>query len=114
MTNAPRFSVGGGFTFDVPIGDGRITLNGDGKWQSKVYFTEFNNRDAEQSAYFISNAGLTYHSPNDRWSLGGWVKNIGNEFVIANNIIAAATFAYPRVGSLMPPRTYGATLGFNF
>jgi iron complex outermembrane receptor protein len=114
LPNAPRFSVGGGFTFDVPIGDGRITLNGDGKWQSKVYFTEFNNRDAEQSAYFMANAGLTYHSPNDRWSLGGWVKNIGNEFVIANNIIAAATFAYPRVGSLMPPRTYGATLGFNF
>lgn len=114
LPNAPRFSVGGGFNFDLPVGDGKITLNGDGKWQSKVYFSEFNNRDAEQSGYFMANAGLTYHARNDRWTLGAWVKNIGNEFVIANNIIAAATYAYPRVGSLMPPRTYGATLGVNF
>lgn len=114
LPNAPRFSLGGGFTWDVPVGTGKVTLNGDGKWQSKVYFTEFNNRDAEQDAYFMANMGLTYHAARDRWSLGAWVKNIGNEFVIANNIIAAATYQFPRVGSVMPPRTYGATLSFNF
>ncbi|MES2020049.1 MAG: TonB-dependent receptor [Pseudomonadota bacterium] len=114
LPNAPRTSFGGGFNWDVPVGSGKITLNGDAKWQSKVYFTEFNNRDAEQGAYAMANAGLTYHAAKDRWSLGVWVKNIGDEFVIANNIIAAATYQFLRVGSLMPPRTYGATLGINF
>ncbi|MDH7974307.1 TonB-dependent receptor [Sphingomonas sp. AR_OL41] len=114
LPNAPRFSLGGGFNWDVPLGDGKVTLTGDAKWQSKVYFTEFNNRDAEQGSYLMANAGLTYHAARDRWSLGVWVKNLGNEFVIANNIIAAATYQFPRVGSLMPPRTYGATFSVNF
>lgn len=114
LPNAPRVSVGGGFNWDVPVGIGKISFNGDAKFQSKVFFTEFNNRDAEQGSWFMANAGVTYHAPDDRWTLGAFVKNLTNEFVIANNIVAAATYAYPRVGSIMPPRTYGATLGYNF
>ncbi len=115
LPNAPRFTVGGGFNWDIPLGnDSRISVNGDIKWQSKVYFTEFNNRDAEQGAYAMANAGITWHAPDDRYSIGAWVKNITNEFVVANNIIAAATFAHVRVGSVMPPRTYGVTAAFNF
>ena len=115
LPNAPRFTFGGGFNWDIPLGnDSRLAVNGDIKWQSKVYFTEFNNRDAEQGAYAMANAGLTWHSPNDRYSIGAWVKNLTNKFVISNNIITAATFAYVRVGSVMPPRTYGVTAAFNF
>ena len=84
LPNAPRFTVGGGFNWDIPLGnDSRLAVNGDIKWQSKVYFTEFNNRDAEQGSYAMANAGLTWHAPGDRFSIGGWVKNITNEFVIA-------------------------------
>lgn len=115
LPNAPRFTFGGGFNWDIPLGnDSRLAVNGDIKWQSKVYFSEFNNRDAEQGAYAMANAGLTWHSPNDRYSIGAWVKNLTNKFVISNNIITAATFAYVRVGSVMPPRTYGVTAAFNF
>lgn len=115
LPNAPRFTFGGGFNWDIPLGnDSRLAVNGDVKWQSKVYFSEFNNSDAEQGAYAMANAGLTWHSPNDRYSIGAWVKNLTNKFVISNNIITAATFAYVRVGSVMPPRTYGVTAAFNF
>lgn len=115
LPNAPRFSFGGGFNWDVPLGNGgKVSLNGDVKWQSKVYFTEFNNSDAEQGAYAIANAGITYHAADDRFTIGAWVKNLTDRFVIANNIIAAATFAYVRVGSVMPPRTYGVTASINF
>jgi iron complex outermembrane receptor protein len=114
LPNAPRYSFGGGFNWDIPMGEAKISLGGDMKYQSKVFFSEFNNRDAVQGSYVLLNASAAYHSPNDQWTLTGWVKNLTNKFIIANNIIAAATYAYPRVGSLMPPRTYGATLGFNF
>ena len=60
------------------------------------------------------NAAVTYHGPDDRYTIGGWVKNLTNEFVIANNIVSAGTFAYVRVGSLLPPRTYGLTLSLKF
>ncbi len=115
LPNAPRFTFGGGFNWDIATGnDSHLSVNGDLKWQSKVYFTEFNNRDAEQGSYAMANAGLTWHAPGDRYSIGAWVKNLTNEFVISNNIITAATFAYVRVGSVMPPRTYGVTAAFNF
>ncbi|MDB5702280.1 MAG: TonB-dependent receptor [Sphingomonadales bacterium] len=114
LPNAPKYSFGAGFAWDIPIGDSKVTINGDAKWQSMVFFSEFNNRDAEQKSYLLANAGVTFHARDDRFTVGAWVKNLTDKFVIANNIVAAATYAYPRVGSVMPPRTYGATVGFNF
>jgi iron complex outermembrane recepter protein len=115
LPNAPEFTFGGGFNWDIHIGnDSRLSVNGDLKWQDQVFFTEFNNRDAEQGSYAIANAGVTWHAPGDRYSIGAWVKNLTNEFIIANNIITAQTFAFVRVGSLMPPRTYGVTANFKF
>ena len=114
LPNAPKYTFGGGFSWDIPFGESKLTINGDAKWQSMVFFSEFNNRDAQQKSYLMANAGATFHAPSDRWTAGVWVKNLTNKFVIANNIIAAATYAFPRVGSIMPPRTYGATVGFNF
>ena len=114
LPNAPSFSFGGGFDYTVPLGRSKIVADADMSYQSKVYFTEFNNYDAEQKGFALFNAGLTYYTPGERFMVRGWVKNIGDKYVVANNIITAATFAYVRVGSLMPPRTYGLTLGTKF
>ena len=115
LPNAPRFSAGGGFDLDIPTGgDTRLTFSGDAKYQTKVFFSEFNNRDAFQGAYTMLNTSLTFHGPDDRYTVSAWVKNLTDEFVIANNIVSAGTFAYVRVGSMLPPRTYGGTLAFKF
>lgn len=115
LPNAPAWSFGGGANYKLPLGDtGDLIFNADVVWQDKVYFTEFNNRDAEQDSYALVNASMTFQSPDERWSVTGWVKNLTDEFAIANNIVAAPLFGSVRVGSLTPPRTYGVTLGYNF
>ncbi|WP_300973638.1 TonB-dependent receptor [Sphingomonas sp. LHG3406-1] len=114
LPSAPSFSFGGGVNYTIPLGSSKLVADADMSYQSKVYFTEFNNRDAEQDGYALFNAGLTWHSPGERFSVGAWVKNIGDKEVISNAIITAATFAFVRVGSMMPPRTYGLTLGTKF
>lgn len=114
LPSAPSFSFGSGVNYTIPLGSSKLVADADMSYQSKVYFTEFNNRDAEQKGYALFNAGLTWHSPGDRFSVGAWVKNIGDKEVISNAIITAATFAFVRVGSMMPPRTYGLTLGTKF
>lgn len=114
LPNAPSFSFSTGLDYTVPFGQSKVVLAGDVSYQSKVYFTEFNNYDAEQKGYALLNGSVTYHSPADRWTLAVWVKNAANKYVIANNIVAAATFAYVRVGSLLPPRTFGVTAGLNY
>jgi iron complex outermembrane receptor protein len=114
LPNAPKFAFGGGLSYSIPLGLSRVVLDTDMSYQSKVYFTEFNNADAEQKGYALVNAAVTYHSPGDRYTLSAWVKNATDKYAIANNIVAAATFAFVRVGSLTAPRTFGVTGGFNF
>jgi iron complex outermembrane receptor protein len=114
LPNAPSFSFGAGFDYTVPMGASKIVADADVSYRSKVYHTEFNNSDAEQDGYALFNAGLTYYSPGERFSVSGWVKNLTDEYVVSNAIVTAATFAFVRVGSLLPPRTYGLTLGAKF
>jgi iron complex outermembrane recepter protein len=115
LQNAPEFSARGAISYDWVMADeSRVTFRSDVNWQDRVFFTEFNNADATQAAHAIWNAGISYASPNDKYTVDLWVRNITDEFVIVNNIITAPLFNSVRVGSLAPPRTYGVTLGVNF
>ena len=115
LANAPQYTLRLGATYDWPLGDyGDLSLHAEGNYQSKVYFTEFNNSDAYQGGRAIYDASVRYTPPNGHWTLDLWAKNLTDRFVIANNIVAAATFGFVRVGSLLPPRTFGATLGYKF
>jgi iron complex outermembrane receptor protein len=42
------------------------------------------------------------------------VRNAADKFAIANDIISAPLYANVRVGTVMPPRTYGITFGYKF
>lgn len=114
LPNAPSFSFGGGLNYTIPMGASKLVADADISYRTKVYHTEFNNYDAEQKGYALLNAGLTYQSPDERFSVGVWVKNVTDKYVVSNGIVAAGTFAFVRVGSLMPPRTFGLTLGAKF
>lgn len=115
LSNAPEWTVAMFADYRVELGNsGSIDLSADVNLQDEVFFTEFNNQDARQSSFIVANASVTYRSPEDRWSLSLWGRNLFDTFAIANNIIAAPLYGNVRVGSLRPPRTYGATLGFNF
>ena len=115
LANAPEYTLRLGATYDLPLGRyGDLSLHAEGNYQSKVYFTEFNNSDAYQGGRAIYDASLRYTHPNGHWTLDLWGKNLTDRFVVANNIVAAATFGFVRVGSLLPPRTFGATLGYKF
>jgi iron complex outermembrane receptor protein len=113
LPNAPKFSFGGGFDYKIPLARGDVKLGADVQYQAKIYFTEFNNSDAEQSGYALVNAKVGYHDRSG-WSVTAWARNLGNKYAIANNIVAAPTFGQVRVGSVIAPRTYGATVGFDF
>jgi iron complex outermembrane receptor protein len=55
-----------------------------------------------------------YEGGDGKWSVMGWVRNATDEFIYSNNIITAPLYGSVRVGSLLPPRTYGLTLSLNF
>ena len=115
LANAPEFTVAVFADHTVDLGtSGTIDLSADLNFQDEVFFTEFNNRDARQEAFAMANASVTYRSPDERWSVAVWGKNIFDKYALANTIVTAPLYGFVSVGSLRPPRTYGVTLGIDF
>ena len=115
LPNAPKYTVGVVGDYRIDLGQaGSLSLRGDMNLQADVFFTEFNNSDAQQDGFVLANASATWKPRNDRFLVSGWVRNLTNTYAIANNIVAAPLFGDVRVGSLRPPRTYGLTLGVDF
>ena len=115
LQNAPKYTLHGVLDYRRPVtATGAFVGRIEASYQDKVYFTEFNNSDAEQDAYGLLNLLAGYEGGDGKWSVTGWVRNATDEFVYSNNIITAPLYGSVRVGSLLPPRTYGLTLALNF
>jgi len=115
LDNAPPYTARLGLAYDVPLGTaGQLLFKAEDAYQGRVYFTEFNNGDATQPGYGMINASAGWESADKHWTATAWARNAADKFAIANNIISAPLYANVRVGTLMPPRTYGLTLGYQF
>lgn len=81
-----------------------------GKWLSETFYP-----GTRSGSNTLTDASLTYNSPNDSWSLTGYVNNIENDDVVA---IAQPVGTFPTfpaiLGTLRPPRTYGVRAQVNF
>jgi iron complex outermembrane receptor protein len=113
LSNAPEFSGHAGLTYRAAVAGGELSLHGEAVYSDKVFFTEWNNADAYQPAYTLLNFHASFEMANHT-TLTAWVRNAGDKFVTANNIITAPLYLSSRVGTLMPPRTYGVTVGYSF
>ena len=71
--------------------------------------------DAVQDGYGLINARADYSFGADgQWILSLWGRNLSDEEIISNNIITAPLYNSLRVGSMLPPRTYGVTASYAF
>jgi outer membrane receptor protein involved in Fe transport len=109
---------------------GQFTLHGDANYRSKVYYNAFDgDPNQTQAAAWMANAQLRWDAPDKRWYLVGFVQNLTNElykpYVAGGNCLRAGTPPYacvnvgqPQGAALfvryVPPRTYGARIGFKF
>lgn len=97
-------------TFELADG-GRIEAQA-GTQLSSAYWTSTEYLPGErQSSFSYSNASLTWHLPDDRFSIGAFIDNI------ENGEIKTVGFVQPVLGlpnsSIRPPRIYGIKMGFN-
>jgi iron complex outermembrane receptor protein len=113
LSNAPEFSGHLGLTYRTAAPGGHVSLHGEAVYSDKVFFTEWNNSDAFQPAYTLVNASAAYELDN-HVSVTGWIRNAGDKLVYGNNIITAPLYLSSRVGTVMPPRTIGITVGVSF
>lgn len=110
--NSPKWALNVGYerTFDL-TGDLSLIAGARGNIESSRFLDANYRADQRQDGFAMADAFLTLESRGG-WSLTGFVNNITDEEVLAR----AGTrpiLDFP-VGTLRPPRTYGARVGFNF
>lgn len=107
---AADWTLSAGYFHDFQLGSGYIRAQGDVYYESAYYGTPGRTNGTRQKPHTIGNASLTYFEANNRWSVGAWVRNLGDVAVMgpaAGVGPIAATF-------LQPPRTYGLRATFSF
>lgn len=74
---------------------------------------------AQQGAFWKTDVSLTYYSPERKWYLGAWARNLENSATYSGYSANALRSAGVIVGTfgtatIDAPRTYGVKAGFNF
>jgi iron complex outermembrane receptor protein len=112
LRNSPRWSWNMHGEYDVDLSGGILTFMGDVSYKSRTYFSEFEREIESSAAFTMVDASLRYTTLDDRISAQLWVKNlfdvdrVSSTFALATGRLIGATY--------LPPRTYGATVGYSF
>ncbi len=89
-----------------------VTLASNIAYRSKQFHTEFNDSRLAQDGYTMVDANAMWRDASDRFSVNVWVKNLFDKLVWSGSYAVATSRTVG--GTLMPPRTYGATFGYTF
>lgn len=123
LMRAPLWIGTAGYSHAFELGDGAtITAAADVNFSSSSYLSTDFLETTRQKAFAVGNADLTYTTGDGRLSVSAFIRNIWNEAVYTQ------VFRYPFVspanplanpdgvilGTLRPPRTFGARMRVNF
>jgi len=114
VDRAPRWTLSGGYTHTFTLDSGAtLAFNPTIQWvDSRWGSAEFTPIE-RLPGYTIGNVDLTFTSVDERWTLGAYVRNVGN--TMAQISAAVSPFTPNYLGVLvLPPRTYGARLTYKF
>ncbi|MDP3549482.1 MAG: TonB-dependent receptor [Novosphingobium sp.] len=110
---SPKWSLNLNPTYSVGMNNGgEVQFGSNFSYRSKQFHTEFNDDRMAQDGYIQLDANIRYKHSDGHFSANAWVRNITNELVYAGSFAVSTSRAIG--GTLMPPRTYGITLGYDF
>jgi len=111
--NTPDLTFGVRGTYSQELGNGGfIDYSAAYAYKSEQFFTEFNDDRFRAGGYGILDANVKYTFPDNNLSFNLWAKNLTDEFVQSGGFAVATSRTI--VGTYLPPRQYGATLGYKF
>jgi iron complex outermembrane receptor protein len=116
LPRSPEWTLTGNLSYTFDLGDsGNINLRTDWRFQSAMYFTQFNRRLIAQPAYVTGNAAINWTSANDRFTVGAFVNNLTDEAYFTE-VLESGAFNPQLVGQayVAPPRTYGVRAAVRF
>lgn len=90
------------------VGNGRLNLNGNVSFSSRVFYDFSNN--FSQGAYALSNATVSWSPHSENWRVALWVTNLTNEEVLQTVRVGGQSTD----GFYEQPRKIGVTFETNF
>lgn len=115
QTPEHTFNLGAQYLFQTSFGT--VTPRVDAFWSGDLFFLSANSPRERQKAYALLDANVVWRSPDQRWSIEGFVRNATDEDVISNDGLQSNTigngFGIDNY-TYYPPRTYGVRVGVNF
>jgi iron complex outermembrane receptor protein len=105
---APAFTFNVGANYKVLSPIGRLDFNAT-YFRSTRFYGHPDNIGV-QPAYDLTNLSLTWTNLDEKLSLKGWTKNLGNT-TYATSLVEAQQGLVRELGT---PRTYGLTVGYKF
>ena len=109
LQNTPEFTASIGGSWDIPTASaGRFTIAGN-YYYNGGFYGDADNR-VRQGHYNTVDASVTWRPDGDTLFVRVWGKNLTDAYYRSQ--IGASNTADN--GTIAPPRTYGATLGFDF
>ena len=110
---APEWKGNLSTEYAIPMRNGsELVVGANATYVGKQYFDEFNRAPLVSDSYTLWDANLTYRSTAQNWSVGLWGKNLGNEDQFADMTFSALGRVVSK--KFINPRTYGASLNYQF
>ena len=109
MRKAPTFTANFGFSYDHDLPAGFQLRTSANVYYNTGFPWDPNGR-LRQSSYFLTNGQLEVQSPDKRWAVAVWGKNLSNAKVFSG-VVESTT---GDVGEYQDPRTYGVTVSYRY
>ena len=109
LINSPKWSYTLGFVYNIDVPYGSLSLAANDSYKSGYTFSSDGN--PYQKAYHNTSASMVWRSPDERYDVQLFGKNLGGTYYYATALgPAGGDYVY----SPGAPRTYGITVGYHF
>jgi iron complex outermembrane receptor protein len=113
FAQVPEWSGNAGISYELGVGEGRLTPRVDWLYRSEIYMDALNTPQITQDAVSLINASLTYESPGGRWLLALTGTNLGDERYFVSGFADLQTAGNAEV-IWARPREWDLSVQFNF
>ena len=113
MPNAPRWSLNGSIRYERDFLGGTVAAQADGAYVSRRTSNAIDYPDLASPGYFRANARIAYTTPDERWEIAAFARNLTDEEVLLftvdlSGLTGGSGDIYDR------PRWFGASVTHRF
>lgn len=114
LPGSPKFKLGGGVQYAMPMGKYDLTPRVDVVWQDDFYSNVFNTQQDLIDAYMYMNAQVTFGPSEGNWSMRFFMQNVTDKDAITGSFDVGQSAGNFQNLFILEPRRWGFGLNMTF